>query len=200
MAVRYSQPVLNRHADADRAVAVVAPSAGSSGKRTRAAVAVALAVAGAFALDQASKAWALSALSGGTTVPILPSFELRLVFNPGVAFGIGADAGAPLVVGLMVLNAVLLGWVCARVVRDDDLVGTALLAIAAGGGLGNLWDRIFRAGDLPLTGRVVDFIAVDWFAIFNVADIFTTCGIALWALRTTLLAGSDRRAAATQVL
>lgn len=177
---------------------VAAPLAGSSGKRTRAAVAAALAVAGAFALDQASKAWALSALSGGTTVSILPSVELRLVFNPGVAFGIGADAGAPLVIGLIVLNAALLGWVCARVVRDDDLVGTALLALAAGGGLGNLWDRIFRAGESPLTGRVVDFIAVDWFAIFNVADIFTTCGIALWALRTTLVAGPDRRAAATQ--
>ena len=60
--------------------------------------------------------------------------------------------------------------------------GTALLALAAGGGAGNIWDRISRATGTPLSGEVVDFIAVDWFAIFNVADIFTTCGIAGWAL------------------
>lgn len=62
--------------------------------------------------------------------------------------------------------------------------GTIFLAIATGGAIGNIWDRIGRATEGPLTGEVVDFIAVDWFAIFNVADIFTTCGIAAWALTT----------------
>ena len=72
------------------------------------------------------------------------------------------------------------------VFRTSPIPDTIFLAIATGGAIGNIWDRISRATDGPLTGEVVDFIAVDWFAIFNVADIFTTCGIAAWALTTLL--------------
>jgi len=106
--------------------------------------------------------------------------DVRRVY--AVAFGIGADVGAPLVIGLIVVVSALVAWLCLRVIHRASLKGTVLLAVAAGGGIGNLLDRILRADHGPLTGRVVDFIAVDWFAVFNVADIFTTCGIALWAL------------------
>lgn len=140
----------------------------------------------AFALDQLAKAWALSALSDGTTIPLIPTVRFELFFNPGVAFGIAADIGAPLVVGLMVVIAALIAWVVTRIVRHASLLGTTFLAVAAGGAMGNLWDRISRAENGSLTGHVVDFIAVDWFAVFNVADIFTTCGIAFWALASTL--------------
>ena len=147
---------------------------------------VAAAIIAAFALDQATKAWALSALSNGSVVTLLPTIQLELYFNPGVAFGIGADVGAPLVLGLILVIAALIGWIGVRLVRGGNLTGTVFLALAAGGAMGNLWDRISRAEDGPLTGHVIDFIAVDWFAIFNVADIFTTCGIALWALTSAL--------------
>jgi signal peptidase II len=145
-------------------------------------VAAAAAVVGAFALDQATKAWALSALSTGSVIELVPTIRLELFFNPGVAFGIGADVGAPHVVGLAAVIAALLGWICVRLARGASVTGTVFLAVAAGGATGNLWDRISRAEDGPLTGHVVDFIAVDWFAVFNAADIFTTTGIALWAL------------------
>ncbi len=65
--------------------------------------------------------------------------------------------------------------------RGQSMGATALLAAAAGGAIGNLWDRTTRAETGPLSGEVVDFIAVDWFAIFNVADIFTTLGLLGWA-------------------
>lgn len=142
----------------------------------------------AFTPDQATKAWAMSTLSGGSVIPLLPTIQLELFFNPGVAFGIGAEVGAPLVVGLILVVAALVGWICVRLVRGGNLIGTVFLAFAAGGAAGNLWDRISRSEDGPLTGHVVDFIAVDWFAVFNVADIFTTCGIALWALTSALRA------------
>ena len=50
------------------------------------------------------------------------------------------------------------------------------LTIAAGGATGNLWDRISRAENGPLTGHVVDFIYTPWMmpAIYNVADMFIT--------------------------
>lgn len=164
------------------------------GRPVLAAAATATAAAAALALDRLSKAWALASLSDGTVIPLVPTVRLELFFNPGVAFGIGADVGAPLVVGLMILIAALFGWITVRLIRGTDLTGTIFLAIAAGGALGNLWDRISRAQNGPLTGHVVDFIAVDWFAIFNVADIFTTCGIALWAL-TVALRGSGHNTA-----
>ena len=136
----------------------------------------------AVLIDQLTKQWALRDLGAGQQIPILPTVRLELFHNPGVAFGIGAQAGAPLVVGLILVVTALLVWIALRILRRADLTGTVLLAVAAGGGIGNLLDRILRAADGPLTGRVVDFIAVEWFAVFNVADIFTTCGIALWAL------------------
>ena len=157
-------------------------------RRGWAVVAVAAAVVAAFTVDQATKAWALSALSNGEIIPLVPTLWLELFFNPGVAFGIGADVGAPLVVGLVLVIAALFGWICVRLVRGDGVIGTVFLAVAAGGAAGNLWDRISRAEDGPLTGHVVDFIAVDWFAVFNVADIFTTTGIALWALTSAIRA------------
>ena len=155
-------------------------------RRGWSAIAVAAALGAAFALDQATKAWALTALSNGKTIELVPTVRLELIFNPGVAFGIGANVGAPLVVGLMLVITALLGWVCVRLVRRDNLAGTIFLATAAGGAAGNLWDRISRAENGPLTGHVVDFIAVDWFAVFNVADIFTTCGIGAWALTSLI--------------
>lgn len=144
----------------------------------------------AFAIDQTTKAVAQSGLGDGRVVELLPGFRFDLVYNPGVAFGLGGALGAPLVIGLMIVSAALVAWAVFRAVRGAATVGTMLLSAAAGGGVGNIWDRISRATEAPLTGEVVDFIAVDGFAVFNVADIFTTCGIAGWALATLL--GSRR--------
>ncbi|MGV3713787.1 signal peptidase II [Pseudolysinimonas sp.] len=136
----------------------------------------------ATVIDQLTKWWALVEFEDGHIVELLPTVQLRLVFNPGVAFGMGDDLGAPLVIVLMLVLSGLATWIVVRVRRRAQTLGTLALAAAAGGGIGNLIDRVFRAEDGPLSGHVVDFVAIDWFAIFNVADIFTTCGIALWAL------------------
>ncbi|MCJ1697679.1 signal peptidase II [Rathayibacter caricis] len=147
----------------------------------RVAVVAAL-IAAAFGLDQLTKSWALTRLDDGRTIELALGARFELIFNPGVAFGMGSELGPPLAVGLIAVLTALTAWVVVRAIRGAPLAGTALLALAAGGGAGNIWDRINRAADTPLSGEVVDFIAVDWFAIFNVADIFTTCGIAGWAL------------------
>ncbi|MBX3196198.1 MAG: signal peptidase II [Microbacteriaceae bacterium] len=152
----------------------------------RVAVVIVFIVA-AFAIDQLTKAWAMSFLGDGRVVELGLGARLELVFNPGIAFGLGANLGAPLVVALIAVAGALVAWTILRAVTGTGkLTGTLFLAIAAGGAIGNIWDRISRAADGPLSGEVVDFIAVDWFAIFNVADIFTTCGIAAWALTLLL--------------
>lgn len=136
-----------------------------------------LAMASAFVLDRLSKNWALTELSDGTVIPLLPTVELRLAFNPGVAFSLGAEVGPLLAVGVGVLLLALLGWIAIQVHRGAPVAGIVLLAMAAGGGIGNFYDRAARGDEGPLSGAVVDMIAVDWFAVFNVADIFTVCGI-----------------------
>jgi signal peptidase II len=61
------------------------------GSRRRAIVlaSAAVAVALAVGIDQLTKWWALQVFRDGRVVDLLPSVTLRLVFNPGAAFGMG---------------------------------------------------------------------------------------------------------------
>ncbi len=123
------------------------------------------------ALDQGSKQWALDRLSSGRRIALVPTVELDLTFNSGFSFGTGAGNGH-LIGVLVALVAVGLGWMIAH---EPLRARAATLAVILGGALGNLLDRVFR-GDSFLSGEVVDFIDVSWYAVFNVADIFVVCG------------------------
>lgn len=136
----------------------------------------------AFAADQLTKLWALSSLADGSSVPLLPSVSLRLAFNPGVAFSLGAGTGPVLALGVLLVLILLTVWIGWKIRRREPLPGILLLSVAAGGGWGNMYDRITRAEDGILSGHVVDFIAVDWFAIFNFGDVLAVCGITAWVL------------------
>lgn len=146
-----------------------------------------------FALDQLSKLWALNALADGAEIPILPTLSLRLAFNPGAAFGLGAESGPIMAVGILALLLGLTGWIIARLVRGSPLLGTLLLTAVAAGGWGNMSDRLTRGDGQFLSGHVVDFIAVDWFAIFNLGDVLTVVGITAWAI-TLVVVSSPRTA------
>ena len=62
---------------------------------------------------------------------------------------------------------------------------TGVAAVAAGmivgGAIGNLIDRLFR-GEAWLRGAVVDFIDLQWFPIFNIADSAISIGAVLMIL------------------
>jgi signal peptidase II len=51
------------------------------------------------------------------------------------------------------------------------------LGIVLGGALGNLVDRALRSGHGFLGGRVVDWIDLQWWPVFNVADAALWVGI-----------------------
>jgi signal peptidase II len=128
----------------------------------------------AVALDQVTKEWALDRLSGGRTISVLPTLEFDLTFNSGFSFGTGTGNGR--LIGLIVIAvSSALAWM---IVRERDRTRASILAVILGGALGNLLDRLLR-GDSFLTGEVVDFIDVSWYAVFNVADIFVVCGCLL---------------------
>ena len=116
-------------------------------------------------LDQITKQWALSALADGPNHVIGP-LTFRLVFNSGSAFGINALSG--LWLGLLAIAVVGLLFFYSRNLPSRAM--TVLLGLVVGGALGNLADRIFRAGDGFMSGSVVDFIDLSRWPVFNLAD------------------------------
>ena len=122
-------------------------------------------------IDQISKSWAVNALNDGHTIGVIGSLRFALGFNSGFAFSQGQNLG-PLV-GIFAVIAVTLLW---RAMLKAETTWSALgLACIIGGAIGNISDRIFR-GDGWMHGKVVDFIDLQWWPIFNVADSAITIG------------------------
>ena len=122
-------------------------------------------------LDQVTKSWAVAALSNGRVIHVIGSLQFSLGFNSGFAFSQGQGMG-PLV-GIFATVAVLFLLQAVRK-ATTQLSAVALCAIVAGA-IGNIADRFFR-GEGWLHGRVVDFIDVQWWPVFNVADSSITVG------------------------
>lgn len=128
-------------------------------------IAVAIVVA-----DQATKHWALNALGDGRTIDVVGSLRFNLAFNTGMAFAKGQGIGPIIaVVGVIVVAYLLVG------LRRDTKPGAVLVGMVAGGAAGNIVDRLFR-GDAWLRGAVVDFIDLQWWPIFNIADAAIVLG------------------------
>lgn len=156
--------------------------------RTRLAV-IALVV---LVLDQASKAWALAALTPGEPVDVIgSSIRLNLIRNPGAAFSLGDGSTWVLtLVSLVILAGVVVG---AR--RVGNLPWAVALGMLLGGAVGNLVDRLVREPG-PGRGHVVDFIDYFGFFVGNVADIAIVVaagGIMLLSYRGITVAGPVHR-------
>jgi signal peptidase II len=68
--------------------------------------------------------------------------------------------------------------------------GSVALGLILGGALGNLADRAFR-GDGFFDGGVVDFINLQWWPVFNVADSCVVIGGILLVVVTLFAPGDD---------
>jgi signal peptidase II len=129
----------------------------------------------AVILDQLTKWWILtSVMKPPQRIPVTGFFDLVLVYNRGVSFGLfgGAPswATAALIVFALMLSVALCIWMWQA---DSLLLGTAL-GFVVGGAIGNVIDRF-------LHGAVVDFLdfhvaGYHWPA-FNVADSAITIGV-----------------------
>lgn len=131
-------------------------------------------------LDILTKHLALRYLADGPN-HILGPLYLRLTRNSGLAFGLGAGLGAWL--SLVVL--VVIGALFAYTRQVNNRFVLVLLGLVFGGALGNLVDRIFRASDGWFSGRVVDFIDLSHWPVFNVADagiVVGVFGMVIWGI------------------
>lgn len=137
------------------------------------------------AADQATKSWALNSLSEGRIIALFWTLRFNLVFNSGMAFSQGQGAGR--LIGLLAIAVAIWLWLSLRRASSPlAIVGTALLV---GGALGNVVDRLFR-GDKWLAGSVVDFIDLQWFPVFNIADSAVTIGAAMLIMSSVLASRS----------
>lgn len=126
----------------------------------------------AVVLDQATKAWARAALAGGPA-PLVPGvMDLVLVKNTGAAFSMGEGKQWLFVLLALVIVVGCVAWVARE--REMPLPLACALGAVVGGGVGNLIDRV-------VAGEVTDFFATTFisFPVFNVADVFVTCGVVL---------------------
>jgi signal peptidase II len=127
-------------------------------------------------VDQLTKRWALNTLID-RNIDLIGSLRLNLAFNKGMAFSQGTGLGPIIgVVALIVVVALLVS-----IGRSTSPVYPYAVGLIIGGAVGNLVDRLFRSPGW-LRGGVIDFIDVQWWPIFNVADIAVTVGGALLLL------------------
>ena len=122
-------------------------------------------------LDLASKAAAVRYID--ESVELTGFLSLTVVRNPGVAFGLGTALPTPLLLGVTIGVALLLGWL----VVTDQLPQRSAGALVLGGAIANIVDR---AGD----GSVVDVIDVGWWPSFNLADVAIVTGVGLMLLQS----------------
>lgn len=144
-----------------------------------------LAVAALVAvLDQVTKLWIMSALSTGPpVVEVTPFFNLVIVWNRGVSFGLLGGAALPPSVLAAFAGVVAVGltvWL-ARV--DEPWLGAGI-GLIVGGAVGNVVDRL-------RLGAVADFLdfhlGVYHWPTFNLADVAISVGVGIVVIDSLLI-------------
>jgi signal peptidase II len=138
-----------------------------------------VAAAIALILDQGTKLLMLyglgfAAMGPGENIAVLPFFNLVMVWNPGVSYGLfpaSSPAGSAMLALFSVAAVAALSW---WLWVSERLTLTVGLGLVIGGALGNLIDRLVH-------GKVADFfhfygLGYDWY-VFNVADAAITFGV-----------------------
>lgn len=139
--------------------------------------------------DQATKSWALSALDGGRTIDVIWTLRFALGFNSGMAFSQGEGLGV--VIGLVAIGVVVVMF--KSMMKATSPLTAYAFSCIIGGALGNVVDRLFRQ-DKWMRGHVVDFIDLQWWPVFNVADSAIFIGASFLILGLFLEYRSDKAA------
>lgn len=121
-------------------------------------------------LDRISKVCVSSYMTPGESFRFVGEIlKITYVRNSGAAFSMFSGHTMLIAVLTGAAIAVIIVWI---IFRSKSLFYSIPLAMIAGGGVGNLFDRIRY-------GYVIDMLDLKSFAVFNVADIFVCCGCIL---------------------
>lgn len=148
-------------------------------------------------LDQASKLWVLNGLGlmeggAGARIEVLPPwFNLTMVWNRGVSFGLFAADSLWVRIVLIVFSLAIAGVIAFWMTRAERKLQALAFGLIIGGAVGNVIDRVAY-------GAVADFLDFSglWFPyVFNVADAAISVGVAGLVL-DVFVNGSERKPAA----
>lgn len=113
----------------------------------------------------------------------LPVLSIVRTHNMGISFGMFSALNlGPWVYGVLTLS--IIAFLIYMIVKTPRAIAQMAFVLMVSGAIGNLIDRFMH-------GYVIDFISVHWFEkyhfyVFNVADIFVSCGAGLIILDTIL--------------
>ena len=129
-------------------------------------------------LDQATKAIVVATVEGKPPIHLIGRvLTVDVSRNPGAAFSF-----APAATALFTCVAVVVGvLIVTKVPRLRSTSWAVALGLLLAGAVGNLCDRLLRAPGIG-RGAVVDFIDLQHFSTFNIADSCLTCGAVLAVL------------------
>ena len=126
-------------------------------------------------LDQFTKYLASTYLKDGHSIILIQNvFQLHYLENRGAAFGMMQGMRYLFVVGTFLMLILLMAVYWKSPMEQRYRWARFVLILLTAGALGNLIDRLYQ-------GYVVDFFYFELihFPIFNVADIYVTCGTIL---------------------
>lgn len=136
----------------------------------------------ALVLDQGTKWWAETALTGREPIPVLGEFlQFRLLYNSGAAFSLGSGLTWIFTIAAAIA-VVAMVWFAFRITSPTWAIALGMLL---GGATTHLLDRLFRPPAFAV-GHVVDFIDYNGWFVGNVADIALVVGACLLVLLTLL--------------
>ena len=133
-------------------------------------LALALVAGAAIAADQLTKQVVARQLDVGELVEIAGPFAIHHVHNSGIAFGLFANSTATVILLTTIAVTAMVVFFSHSAARHPLL--PAALGLLIGGSISNLIDRI-------RLGYVTDFLALDYWPKFNLADSFIVVGVGL---------------------
>jgi signal peptidase II len=151
-------------------------------RRVRTLVGLALVIALAIGIDQTSKWMIVNVImQPPRIIEITPYFNIVLIQNTGVSFGMFGGFMADRQVVLIALNlaivAGLLAWAWGTEIRSEKIG----LGTICGGALGNIADR-WREGGVT---DFLDFHLADWhWPAFNFADVAIFVGFSMLLIQS----------------
>lgn len=136
-------------------------------------VGLSLAASIIFIIDRCTKFAALSILSDGSSIKVIPGFfHFSLVLNNGAAFGTLKGFNA----FFIALSIIAILFIVLYIYRNKTPAAGLVMSLGLimGGAMGNLADRV-------RFGYVIDFLDFRVWPVFNIADSAITIGTVILA-------------------
>lgn len=136
-------------------------------------------VFGVVVADRLTKIFFTGLLSPGESLPVIRNFlHMTLVHNTGIAFGLFKDRGIVFIIIPIIAIILLVYNIFYYKYNDESLSRLYIVSFSLilGGAIGNLVDRI-------LYGYVIDFVDLQVWPVFNIADSAITIGAVIIAVK-----------------